>query len=138
MICTHRSNDDFVAGLLAAMGALSLLVGSVGVMSIMLIGFTERTRRVGMRLAVGALEREALLQFLVEAVVLSALGGLTGIVVATVASIGLSAAMSVPYQFDAGINLLLFLFSAAIGVVFGFVPARRAAALDPIDALHHG
>jgi putative ABC transport system permease protein len=98
---------------------------------------TERTREIGLRLAIGAMEREVLLQFLIEAVVLAALGGLVGIVLATVASIGLSSLMGVPYLFNLQVNLLSFGFSAAIGVLFGFVPARRAAQLDPIDALRH-
>jgi putative ABC transport system permease protein len=98
---------------------------------------TERTREIGIRLAIGALEREVLLQFLIEAVALSALGGLVGIVLATGASIGISELMGVGYQFQPGINGLAFAFSAAIGVVFGFFPARRAAQLDPIEALRH-
>ncbi|HNZ92183.1 MAG TPA: FtsX-like permease family protein, partial [Acidovorax sp.] len=98
---------------------------------------TERTREIGLRLAIGALEREVLLQFLIEAVVLAALGGLIGIVLATGASVGLSALMDVPYLFNPSVNLLSFLFSAGIGVVFGYFPARRAARMDPIDALRH-
>jgi putative ABC transport system permease protein len=77
------------------------------------------------------------MQFLIEAVVLAAIGGLIGIVLATGASIGLSALMDVPYVFNPGVNLLSFLFSAGIGVVFGYFPARRAARLDPIEALRH-
>jgi putative ABC transport system permease protein len=98
---------------------------------------TERTREIGLRLAVGALEREVLLQFLIEAVVLSALGGVVGIAIATAASWLLSGAMDVPYTFDPTINLLSLLFSAGIGVVFGYFPARRAARMDPIEALRH-
>ena len=123
--------------LLGAVAAVSLLVGGIGIMNIMLVSVTERTREIGLRLAIGALEREVLLQFLIEAVVLAALGGLVGIVLATGASIGLSALMNVPYQFNLGVNLLSFFFSAAIGVLFGFFPARRAARLNPIDALRH-
>jgi putative ABC transport system permease protein len=123
--------------LLGAVAAVSLLVGGIGIMNIMLVSVTERTREIGLRLAIGALEREVLLQFLIEAVVLAALGGLIGIVLATGASVGLSALMNVPYQFNFGVNLLSFLFSAAIGVLFGFFPARRAARLNPIDALRH-
>jgi putative ABC transport system permease protein len=86
---------------------------------------------------VGALEREVLLQFLIEAVVLSALGGLIGIIIATAASYSLSILMKVPYVFDPSINFLSLIFSAAIGIVFGYFPARRAARMDPIEALRH-
>jgi putative ABC transport system permease protein len=123
--------------LLGAVAAVSLLVGGIGIMNIMLVSVTERTREIGLRLAVGALEGEVLLQFLIEAVVLSALGGVVGIAIATAASYGLSIAMAVPYSFDPAINLLSLLFSAAIGVVFGYFPARRAAQMDPIEALRH-
>jgi putative ABC transport system permease protein len=123
--------------LLGAVAAVSLLVGGIGIMNIMLVSVTERTREIGIRLAIGALEGEVLLQFLIEAVVLASLGGIAGIALATAASIGLARALGVPWLFDPGINLLSFLFSAAIGVVFGYFPARRAARLDPIDALRH-
>jgi len=121
--------------LLGAVAAVSLVVGGIGIMNIMLVSVTERTREIGIRLAIGALEREVLLQFLIEAVVLSSLGGLIGVALASVASVLLAEAMQVPYVFDPGINLLSFAFAAAIGVVFGYVPARRAARLDPIEAL---
>lgn len=123
--------------LLGAVAAVSLLVGGIGIMNIMLVSVTERTREIGLRLAIGALEREVLLQFLIEAVVLAALGGLIGIVLATVASLALAAVMNVPYLFNPAVNLLSFLFSAGIGVLFGYFPARRAARMDPIDALRH-
>ena len=123
--------------LLGAVAAVSLLVGGIGIMNIMLVSVTERTREIGIRLAIGALEREVLLQFLIEAVVLSAFGGLVGIVLATLASVGLASLMGLPYSFDPQINLLAFGFAAAIGVVFGYFPARRAARLDPIEALRH-
>jgi putative ABC transport system permease protein len=123
--------------LLGAVAAVSLLVGGIGIMNIMLVSVTERTREIGLRLAIGALEREVLLQFLIEAVVLAALGGVIGILLATAASIGLSSVMNVPYVFNPGVNLLSFVFSAAIGVLFGYFPARRAARLNPIDALRH-
>ena len=126
-----------MTALLGAVAAVSLLVGGIGIMNIMLVSVTERTREIGIRLAIGALEREVLLQFLVEAVALSALGGIVGIILATLASIGLAKVMQIPFLFDPGINLLAFLFSAAIGVLFGYFPARRAARLDPIDALRH-
>ena len=123
--------------LLGAVAAVSLIVGGIGIMNIMLVSVTERTREIGIRLAIGALEHEVLLQFLIEAVVLSSLGGLVGIALATAASIGLSSVMNIPYLFNPAINLLSFAISAGIGVVFGFFPARRAAQLDPIDALRH-
>jgi putative ABC transport system permease protein len=123
--------------LLGAVAAVSLLVGGIGIMNIMLVSVTERTREIGLRLAIGALESEVLLQFLIEAVVLASLGGLIGIVLATVASITLAGVMDVPYLFNPGVNLLSFIFSAIIGVVFGYFPARRAARMDPIDALRH-
>jgi putative ABC transport system permease protein len=123
--------------LLGAVAAVSLLVGGIGIMNIMLVSVTERTREIGVRLAIGALEREVLMQFLIEAVVLASIGGLIGVAIATVASAVLAAFMHVPFIFDATINLVSFAFSAAIGVVFGYFPARRAARLDPIEALRH-
>ena len=123
--------------LLGAVAAVSLLVGGIGIMNIMLVSVTERTREIGLRLAIGALEREVLLQFLIEAVVLAALGGLIGIVIATGASFGLASLMEVPYSFSLAVNVMSFVFSAAIGVVFGYFPAQRAARMDPIDALRH-
>ena len=123
--------------LLGAVAAVSLLVGGIGIMNIMLVSVTERTREIGIRLAIGALEHEVLLQFLIEAVALSAFGGLIGIALAFLACLGLSALMHMPFLFNPGINLLAFGFSAAIGVLFGYEPARRAASLDPIDALRH-
>ncbi|OYQ39717.1 multidrug ABC transporter substrate-binding protein [Rhodoferax sp. TH121] len=134
---TLSGTTQIMTTLLGAVAAVSLLVGGIGVMNIMLVSVTERTREIGLRLAIGALEREVLLQFLIEAVVLASLGGLLGVALATAASLGLAALMQIPYTFDLGVNLLSFAFSAAIGVVFGFVPARRAAQLDPIEALRH-
>ncbi len=128
---------ELLTALLSAVAAVSLLVGGIGIMNIMLVSVTERTREIGVRLAIGALEQDVLTQFLVEAVVLSSLGGIVGIALATVASFGLARLMQVPYLFHPGINVLSFLFSAAIGVIFGYFPARRAARLDPIDALRH-
>ena len=128
---------QLLTALLSAVAAVSLLVGGIGIMNIMLVSVTERTREIGVRLAIGALENDVLTQFLVEAVVLSSLGGLVGIALATAASFVVARLMQVPYIFNPGINLLSFLFSAAIGVIFGFFPARRAARLDPIDALRH-
>jgi putative ABC transport system permease protein len=123
--------------LLGAVAAVSLLVGGIGIMNIMLVSVTERTREIGIRLAIGALEREVLLQFLVEAVVLSSFGGLLGILLAVATTYGLSALLGMPPLLNAGIMLLAFLFSAAVGVIFGFFPARKAARQDPIEALRY-
>jgi putative ABC transport system permease protein len=123
--------------LLGAVAAVSLLVGGIGIMNIMLVSVTERTREIGIRLAVGALEREVLTQFLVEAVVLSSFGGLLGIVFALASSVALARVVQVPFIFNPGIVALAFLFSAAVGVMFGYFPAQKAARLDPIEALRH-
>jgi putative ABC transport system permease protein len=122
---------------LSAIAAISLLVGGIGIMNIMLVSVTERTREIGIRLAIGALERDVLKQFLLEAMVLTSLGGIMGI------TLGLSAAAVIAHflkfstVFSPGIILLAFLFSAGVGVVFGYFPARKAALLDPIEALRH-
>ncbi|PKO59755.1 MAG: multidrug ABC transporter substrate-binding protein [Betaproteobacteria bacterium HGW-Betaproteobacteria-18] len=134
---TLSGTTKVMTTLLGAVAAVSLLVGGIGIMNIMLVSVTERTREIGLRLAIGALEREVLLQFLIEAVVLAALGGVIGIVLATGASIGLARFMEVPFVFNPGVNVIAFLFSAGIGVLFGYFPARRAARLDPIEALRH-
>ena len=134
---TLTGTTKILTMLLGAVAAVSLLVGGIGIMNIMLVSVTERTREIGIRLAIGALERDVLLQFLIEAVMLASLGGLVGIALATMASMGLAGMMRVPYLFDPSINLLSFLFSAAIGVIFGYFPAQRAARLDPIEALRH-
>ncbi len=134
---TLSTTTRVMTTLLGAVAAVSLVVGGIGIMNIMLVSVTERTREIGIRLAIGALEREVLLQFLIEAVVLSSLGGVLGILLAAGASIGLASLMKLPFLFDPAINLLSFAIAATIGVLFGFVPARRAARLDPIEALRH-
>jgi len=128
---------QMLTALLSAVAAVSLLVGGIGIMNIMLVSVTERTREIGIRLAIGALEREVLMQFLVEAVALSSLGGLIGIVLALITSVWLTGLLGVPFVFNAGIVILAFLFSAAVGVIFGYFPAMKAARLDPIEALRH-
>ena len=134
---TLAGTTRILTTLLGAVAAVSLLVGGIGIMNIMLVSVTERTREIGIRLAIGALEREVLLQFQVEAVVLSSLGGVIGIAVALAASVAAAAALNVPFILNGGIVVVAFLFSAAVGVIFGFFPARKAARLNPIDALRH-
>ena len=134
---TLQGTTKILTALLGAVAAVSLLVGGIGIMNIMLVSVTERTREIGIRLAIGAVAREVLLQFLVEAVALACLGGLIGLLLALIATILLAPMMQVPFIFDPQINLLAFFFSAAIGVMFGYFPARRAASLNPIDALRH-
>jgi putative ABC transport system permease protein len=129
------ATTEILTLLLGAVAAVSLLVGGIGIMNIMLVSVTERTREIGIRMSIGALPREVLLQFLVEAVVLSIIGGLVGLVLALGGSYALAQFMGIPFIFDPQINLVAFAFSAAVGVVFGFAPARRAARLDPIEAL---
>ncbi|MEM7586125.1 MAG: ABC transporter permease [Acidobacteriota bacterium] len=132
---TLGSTTRILTLLLAAVAAVSLLVGGIGIMNIMLVSVTERTREIGIRMSIGALPSEVLLQFLVEALVLSVIGGLIGIGLALAGSYALAGVMGIPFVFDPEINLIAFAFSAAVGVLFGFTPARRAAQLDPIDAL---
>ena len=126
-----------LTAMVAVIASISLLVGGIGIMNIMLVSVTERTREIGIRLAIGALAREVRLQFLTEAVVLYALGGLVGIALGFGASIGLAAVIDVPFVFDPMINIVSFLFAAGMGIVFGYYPASRASKLDPIDALRH-
>jgi putative ABC transport system permease protein len=128
---------QILTALLGAVAAVSLLVGGIGIMNIMLVSVTERTREIGIRLAIGAMEREVLLQFLVEAVALSSLGGVIGIMLALAGSMGLAGLLKVPFIFNPTIVVISFLFSAAVGILFGFFPARKAARLDPIEALRH-
>ena len=134
---TLTGTTRVLTALLSAIAAVSLLVGGIGIMNIMLVSVTERTREIGTRLAIGALEREVLLQFLVEAVVLSSFGGLCGIAIGLATAGAAARAMGIPFVLNIGIVGVAFLFSAAVGVVFGYFPARKAARLDPIDALRH-
>lgn len=134
---TLSESTKMMTSLLAAVAGVSLLVGGIGIMNIMLVSVTERTREIGIRLAIGARAREVLLQFLVEAVTLSCIGGLMGILLALALCVIIAPIIEVPFEFDPNINLIAFAFSAAVGILFGFTPARRAAQLDPIDALRH-
>ena len=126
-----------LTGLLSAVAGVSLLVGGIGIMNIMLVSVTERTREIGIRLAIGAEAGQVLTQFLVEAVVLSLFGGVVGVLVGFSLSAVAASFLHVPLVVDPKIVAIAFLFSAAIGVIFGYFPARRAAHLDPIEALRH-
>ena len=137
ILATQQQATQVFTALLASIAGVSLLVGGIGIMNIMLVSVTERTREIGIRLAIGAVGREVLLQFLVEAIVLACLGGVIGLLLALVASWALAPMLQVPFLFDVRINVVAFAFSALIGVIFGYFPARQAAQLNPIDALRH-
>lgn len=126
-----------LTGLLSAVAAISLLVGGIGIMNIMLVSVTERTREIGIRMAVGATEAQVLMQFLVEAIVLSLIGGLLGIALGLALGALGSHALNVGFVPDYQVIAASFVFSALVGVVFGYFPARRAARMDPIEALRH-
>ena len=134
---TLTGTTTLLTQIVAAVAAISLVVGGIGIMNIMLVSVTERTREIGIRLAIGAVGREVLMQFLVEAVVLSCLGGLIGLLLAQLVVAALAPVMQVQWMFDPQINVVAFAISALIGIVFGYFPARRAAALNPIEALRH-
>lgn len=134
---TMQSVTGSLTLLLSAVAAVSLLVGGIGIMNIMLVSVTERTREIGTRLAIGARGREVLLQFVVEAAVLSTLGGLTGIFLGLTGSYFGAQALGMPFVFLPNIVLIAFLFSAFVGIGFGYLPAHQAARLNPIEALRH-
>jgi putative ABC transport system permease protein len=131
------SATTVMTGMLGALAAVSLLVGGIGIMNIMLVSVTERTREIGIRLAIGAQEKHILTQFLVEATVLSLFGGLIGIALGLALAGAATSALSIPFTPSLGVILLAAGFSAAIGLAFGFFPALRGARLDPIEALRH-
>ncbi|MBN2894833.1 MAG: ABC transporter permease [Campylobacterales bacterium] len=137
MVQTLSSTTKMLTVLLGAVAAISLLVGGIGIMNIMLVSVTERTREIGIRLAIGALEREVLLQFLIEAVVLSMLGGVIGMVLGVSTGVGIALFFDLPLIFNSMIVVVAFGFSVMVGVLFGYFPARKAARLNPIDALRH-
>jgi putative ABC transport system permease protein len=132
-----QSSTAIITGFLSAIAAISLIVGGVGIMNIMLVSVTERTREIGIRMAIGAREVEVLFQFLVEATMLSGIGGLIGISLGLGLTLFLAPLINVPFVFQIDMVLAAFLFSCMIGIVFGYMPARRAARLNPIDALRH-
>jgi putative ABC transport system permease protein len=137
LLSTMTSTTKMLTYLLGSIAAISLLVGGIGIMNIMLVSVTERTKEIGTRLAIGAMENEVLLQFLVEAIVLSTLGGIIGIILGI--GIGYTSVlfMELPFIINHKIILISFVFSTLIGVIFGYFPARKAAQLNPIDALRY-
>ncbi|WP_028582238.1 ABC transporter permease [Desulfogranum japonicum] len=137
IIDTLTGTTTVLTALLSAVAGVSLLVGGIGIMNIMLVSVTERTREIGTRLAIGALERDVLLQFLVESVSLSSLGGLIGILLGLGGAALCSKLIGVPFVFKPGIVAAAFFFSGAVGIVFGYVPAKKAAQMDPIEALRY-
>ncbi|MGA9045738.1 ABC transporter permease [Sulfuricurvum sp.] len=137
IVQTLSTTTQTLTILLGAVAAISLLVGGIGIMNIMLVSVTERTREIGIRLAIGALEREVLLQFLVEAIVLSSLGGVIGVILGISVGVGISLFFDLPLVFNTSMILIAFCFSTLVGVVFGYFPARKAARLNPIDALRY-
>jgi len=134
---TQTATTAVLTILLGAVAGVSLLVGGIGIMNIMLVSVTERTREIGIRLAIGAQESQVLTQFLVEAVVLSLFGGVVGVMLGLLLAASASSGMDIPFVLDPSIVLIAFGFAALIGIVFGYFPARRAAQLDPIEALRH-
>lgn len=137
IIETLSSTTQMLTMLLGAVAAISLVVGGIGIMNIMLVSVTERTREIGIRLAIGALEREVLLQFLVESIVLSSLGGVLGIIFGVLIAFVVTSIYDIPFIINQNIIIIAFIFSTLIGIVFGYFPAKKAATMNPIDALRH-
>ncbi|MFA6739974.1 MAG: ABC transporter permease [Arcobacteraceae bacterium] len=137
MLSAMTSTTKMLTYLLGSIAAISLLVGGIGIMNIMLVSVTERTREIGTRLAIGAMENEVLLQFLVEAIVLSTMGGVIGIILGLGIGYGIVTMMDLTFILNNQIIMISFFFSTLIGVVFGYFPARKAARLNPIDALRY-
>ena len=123
--------------MLAAIASVSLIVGGIGIMNIMLVSVTERTREIGVRMAIGATEREVQMQFLFEAVFVSLFGGVTGIACGVFGSLGLSKLLDWPMEVSPEAIVIAVLFSTAMGIIFGYYPAKKAAMLDPIEALRY-
>lgn len=132
-----EGTTKLLTAFLGAVAAISLIVGGIGIMNIMLVSVTERTREIGIRLAIGAFEREVLMQFLVEAAALSLSGGVIGIIIGLIISAVVASLVHIPFVLNLPIIAVAFVFSAAVGVVFGYFPARNAARLDPIEALRY-
>jgi putative ABC transport system permease protein len=137
LMSSAEESANVMSLLLGAIASISLIVGGIGIMNIMLVSVTERTREIGIRIAVGAKGRDILLQFLIESLVLSLIGGTLGIMIGIVGTFVLSSFTQWPVLFSIQAILLAFLFSGSVGVFFGFYPARKASLLNPIEALHY-
>jgi putative ABC transport system permease protein len=137
MAATRVQMAETMTGLLMSVASVSLLVGGIGIMNIMLVSVTERTREIGVRMAVGAKTRDVMRQFLAEAIALSLVGGLAGILLGVVVSETITHSLGWPVEITGAEVLIAFAFSAAVGIFFGWYPARKAASLDPIEALRY-
>jgi len=137
MLAVAEQSSKVMSILLGAVASISLIVGGIGIMNIMLVSVTERTREIGIRMAIGARQKDILLQFLTEAVLLTTCGGLIGMGVGVAGAMVVSKLMEWPTLISTEAIIIAFLFSAGVGVFFGFYPARKAAALNPIEALRY-
>ncbi|MDY3868143.1 MAG: ABC transporter permease [Pyramidobacter sp.] len=137
MLEARRKTTNVTSMLLASIAVISLVVGGIGIMNIMLVSVTERTREIGIRMAVGAKSMDIRLQFLIESVTLSVIGGILGIIMGVTAGYGLASVTQAPPVFTLSSIALAFLFSALVGIGFGYYPAAKASLLNPIDALKH-
>ena len=126
-----------LTNLLAGIASISLFVGGVGIMNIMLASVSERTREIGIRMAIGAKNRDILLQFLIEALIISMIGGISGIILGLLMYLSFTSASRQPFIFSPSSIIVSFLFAASVGIIFGYYPAKKASRLNPIDALRH-
>jgi putative ABC transport system permease protein len=131
------STSSMMTMLLAAVAGISLLVGGIGIMNIMIVSVTERTREIGLRMSIGARGRDIMMQFLIEAVIISVTGGILGILTGSAATWIVSAVAKWPVQIEASSVILSFMVCTIIGIVFGFYPAAKASNLDPIEAIRY-
>jgi putative ABC transport system permease protein len=132
-----NASSSIMTNLLASIAGVSLLVGGIGIMNIMLVSVTERTREIGIRMAIGARSRVIRSQFLIESMTISLVGGIIGVLLGVAASVGISSTLNWPTLVSPASIVVSVIFSVLVGVVFGYYPARKAAALDPIDALRY-
>jgi len=137
VVQAQLATSRIMTALMASVASLSLLVGGIGIMNIMLVSVTQRTREIGVRLAVGATEGDVQLQFLSEATALSVLGGLFGLVAGVISSVAVENLFQFPTKLTPEIFIIGGLFSAGIGILFGYYPARKASQLDPIQGLRY-